>query len=261
MVSIKNNQLYILPDSTSLFKTIADDFMQRVIKSVKDKGIFTVVLAGGNTPKKLFSLLATEPYKSSIPWDKIYFFFGDERYVPEDQPNNNFFMAHQYLFNHVSVPMVNVFGIPTEYENPAEAAEDYADTLRSVMKVAADQVPQFDLIYLGLGSNAHTASLMPYTDLVKAYANSVDGNDKDQIVAATWVEELGMYRITLTPPVLNNAGSIIFLLEGAEKAEAVWQILQGPYDPVIYPAQLIKSTQPLIWFLDQSAASQLKLQG
>jgi 6-phosphogluconolactonase len=260
MVALKNNELNILPDSANLFKVIADDFMQRAVKAVKEKGLFTAVLAGGNTPKKLFTLLTTEPYKSGVPWDKIVFFFGDERYVPEDQPNNNFFMAHQYLFNHVHVQRVNVFEIPTEYEDPNDAAKDYADTLRSVLNVSANQIPQFDLIYLGLGSDAHTASLIPHTDLVKSYAQSADGGNKNQIVAAIWVPALNMYRITLTPPILNNADSIIFFLEGNEKAEAVWQILQGPYDPVTYPAQLIKPIKKsLVWFMDQAAAAKLKL--
>lgn len=258
MVSIKNNELHISPDSSSLYKAIADDFMQRAIEHVKRKGLFHVALSGGNTPKQLFTLLSQEPYKSSIPWDKIYFFFGDERYVPEDQPDSNYFMSHQYLFSKVNVPRVHVFQIPTQYKDPNKAAEDYAATMRDIFKLNNNDIPQFDLLYLGLGTNAHTASLMPGTDLVKAYAQSPDGGHKGQITAAAWIEELSMYRITFTPPVINNSSCIAFLVEGAEKAEPVWQILEGPHDPVLYPAQLIDGQHgKALWFLDKAATAKL----
>lgn len=250
--------LNISSDSASLFKAAADDFMRRANEYVKQKGVFNVVLSGGNTPKKFYTLLTTEAYKNNIPWDKINFFFGDERYVPEDQPTNNFYMAHQYLFSQVNVPMVNVFQIPTEYEDPNKAAQDYAATIRDTLHLKANELPQFDLIYLGLGSNAHTASLMPGTDLVKAYANNAGGIDRYQITAACWVSELNMYRITLTPPAINNSACIAFLVEGEDKVEAVWQILEGPRDAVMYPAQLIEANKgQLIWFLDQAAAGRL----
>jgi len=258
MVSINNNELNIAPDSNSLYRAIADDFVQRVNEHVKKNDIFHVALSGGNTPKNLFTLLAQEPYKSSIPWDKIYFFFGDERYVPEDQPDSNYFMSHQYLFSKVDVPRVHIFQVPTEYIDPNKAAEDYAATMRDIFKLKKDETPKFDLVYLGLGTNAHTASLMPGTDLVKAYEKSADGGHKGQITAADWIEELNMYRITFTPPIINNSTCIAFLLEGEDKAEPIWQILEGPHDPVTYPAQLIKGQHGKIrWFLDKPAAAKL----
>lgn len=259
MDPLKKNILNISPDSDRLYKVVADDFMQRARDAVEKKGVFHVVLSGGNTPKKLYTLLSTEPYKSGVPWGKIKFFFGDERYIPEDQPDNNFYMAHQYLFRHVNVPMVNVFQIPTEYEDPHQAAEDYAATLRDVLQIKKDEIPRFDLLYLGLGGNAHTASLMPNTELVKDYTKAPDGGDKHQITAAAWIEALNMYRITMTPNVINQSDCIAFVVEGAEKAEAVWQILEGPRDPINYPAQLIEAKQgQLIWFLDKPAAKKLK---
>ena len=260
MVSLNNHELTILPDSNSLYKAIADDFMQRANDAVKKNGIFNVVLSGGNTPKKLFALLSSEPYKSGVPWDKSRFFFGDERYVPQDQPDSNFCMARHYLFNNVRVPMVNVFQIPTEFKDPNKAAKDYADTLRDLFTLTDSDMPQFDMLYLGLGTNAHTASLMPGTDLVKAYAQAAEGGHKHQIVAAAWIEALRMFRITFTPPLINNSTCVAFLVEGADKAEAVWQIIQGPTDPVNYPAQLIKPTRgKLLWFLDKPAAANLKM--
>jgi 6-phosphogluconolactonase len=258
MVSIKNNELRISNDGPSLYKAIADDFMQRANQCAKEHNFFNVCLSGGNTPKKLFALLSEEPYKSGIEWDKIYFFYGDERYVPGDQPDNNYFMSHQYLFNNVNVPMVHVFQIPTEYKDPSKAADDYAATIRDILKVSGNEIPQFDILYLGLGTNAHTASLMPGTDLVKAYAKSVDGSKKGQIMAAAWIEELNMNRVTMTPPIINNSKCVAFLVEGDAKAEPVWQILEGPHDPVTCPAQLIKAENgQTLWFLDKPATAKL----
>lgn len=260
MVSIKNNELRISDDNNAMYKAIADDFMERAKQCVKEKGLFNVCLSGGNTPKKLFSLMSQEPYKTGVPWDKIHFFYGDERYVPEDQPDNNFFMSHQYLFNNVNVPMTHVYQIPTEYKDPNRAADDYAATLRTMLQVKGDSIPEMDILYLGLGTNAHTASLMPGTDLVKAYSKSKDGPKKGQIVAAAWIEELNMYRITMTPPMINNSKCIAFLVEGEEKAEPVWRILKGPHDPVQYPAQLIQAEHGhTLWFLDNPAATKLNI--
>ena len=259
MVSIGNNKLHISDNSEALYKAIADDFMARAKRCVKEKGIFDVALSGGNTPKKLYSLMTQEPYKTGIPWDKIRFFFGDERYVPADDRDSNYFMAHSYLFIHVPVPMQHVYMIPTHYQNPSRAAKDYADTIRELLKVPAEKMPRFDLLYLGLGTNAHTASLMPGTDLVKAYAASPNGEDKTQMTAAAWIEELNMYRITLTPPAINNSDCIAYLVEGESKAHPVWQILQGPHDPINCPAQLIKADHgELLWFLDKESASNLE---
>lgn len=258
MVSINNNELKISADSDSLYKAIADDFMQRAHDFVAKNGVFNVALSGGNTPKKLFTLLATEPYKSGVPWEKIHFFYSDERYVPQDQPDSNFCMSRQFLFTKVSVPLLNVFQVPTEYKDPKKAAGDYAATVRELLNVKNDETPAFDMLYLGLGTNAHTASLMPGTDLVKAYAKSPDGGDKNQIVAAAWIEPLNMYRITFTPTLINNSACIAFLVEGEEKAEPLWQILEGPDDPVMYPAQLIKVNRgKLLWFVDKPAAAKL----
>ena len=259
MVSINHNELLISENSEALYKAIADDFMQRANECIKAKGVFDVALSGGSTPKKLYSLLATEPYKTGIAWDKIRFFFGDERYVPADDPDSNYWMAHNYLFIHVPVPMQHVYMIPTHYKNPSRAAKDYADTIRELLNVDSDAIPEFDLIYLGLGANAHTASLMPGTDLVKTYVASPDGDDKDQITAAAWIEELNMNRVTLTPPAINNSACIAFLVEGDEKAHAVWQILEGPHDPVNCPAQLIKANHGnILWFLDTDSVAKLE---
>ena len=259
MVSIGNNKLIICDDEAATFKAAADDFMQQANQAIKEKGFFNVALSGGNTPKKFFTLLSSAPYKDSICWEKINFFFGDERYVPANEPNSNYFMAHEYLFNNVSVLQENIYLVPTEYIYPERAAESYADTIRNVFNIGKDEIPEFDLMYLGLGTNAHTASLMPNTDLVKIYANNPEGEDKTLLTAALWVDELNMNRITLTPPAINNSHNIIFLLEGKNKAKPVWQVLQGPHDPVNYPAQLIKANRgKIIWYLDKQAASELK---
>jgi 6-phosphogluconolactonase len=259
MVCINNSELHIFSDSNNLYKAIANDFMQRAKNNIQKKGTFNVVLSGGSTPKKLFSLLSQEPYKSGVTWDKIRFFFGDERYVPKDSPDNNFFTAKQYLFNHVPIMVQHIFPVPTECKDPHKAALEYAETIRDLLKVKNNEIPKFDLLYLGLGSDAHTASLMPGTDLVKIYSEKIAEKDQKKIVAADWIAALNMYRITFTPPLINNSERIVFLVEGQEKAKAVWEILEGPHDPVSYPAQLIEAKSgKIIWFMDESAARQLE---
>ena len=261
MVSIGDNKLVISHAADDFYKAVADDFMKRANDSVDGKGVFNVALSGGNTPKKLYDLLTQEPYKRGVPWDKIQFFFGDERYVPANELDNNYFMAHVHLFTKVGVPAQNVYMIPTEYVNPKVAAEDYAATLRTLLHVKGKGIPKFDLIYLGLGTNAHTASLMPHTDVVKHYAKKPSTKEQHEITAALWVKELNMNRITFTPPIINNSAAIIFLVEGESKATPVWKILQGEHNPVECPAQLIKADHgEIIWFLDEASASALKLE-
>lgn len=243
-----NQELLIRATDRDLFALAAQQFSEMAIAQVASKGRFNVVLAGGNTPKAYFSqLAATADIVEATPWDHIHFYFGDERYVPEDDDNNNYHMACEFLFSTLAVPKQNIHRIPTtEFASAKEAASKYAKQIADV---------DFDLIYLGLGDNAHTASLMPDTDLVKAYAN---GTAEDHLVAGLWVEALKMYRITLTPPAINRCPFIAFMAVGANKAEAVWQILKGPHDPVQYPAQLIHSDSgKTVWYLDQAAASKV----
>lgn len=255
------NEFKIFPHLHDVFQTAADEFVRRAVDAVNAKGVFTVVLAGGNTPKSFFDVLTSVKYSNKqIPWHHIKFFFTDERYVPANDPLSNSHMANQYLFAKVPVLAENIFPIPTEFNDPKDAAQHYEWTLRKTFRIKDNEFPQFDLIYLGLGEDAHTASLMPFSDVVKTYSDpqTINQETKYQLVVALWVAKLKMYRITLTPPVINNAACIIFLVTGANKASAVSAVLEGSNDPQRYPAQLIVRVHgKTFWYLDQDAAGKL----
>jgi 6-phosphogluconolactonase len=250
---MKNIDVKVFPDASDLFQFAAKDFCQRAIAAVKDKDNFSVVLSGGTTPTLFFDVLAeSEFYKNNIPWEKIQFYFGDERYVPPDSPESYYHMANAHLFSKLPVNPHNIFQISTRFSKPEDAANEYARVLQAHGDV------KFDLVYLGLGDNAHTASLMPYCDVVKDYIHNSLADYDNQLVAALYVAELDMYRITLTPTALNQGKDIIFLVTGAAKAQAVCEVLNGKADALHYPAQLIHSLRgKTIWYLDQAAAAKL----
>jgi len=260
---IKNNEIRIFPGSADLFQFAANDFKQRAISAVKQKGIFSVVLAGGNTPKLFFDVLTeAADYKKNIPWRLIQFFFGDERYFPSDNIKSNYHMAYEHLFSKVPINPDNIYRIPTEFSDPKDAAKDYEQTLRKVFHIQDNAFPQFDLLYLGLGDNAHTASLMPFSDAVKHYAENSLSYTNNQLVTSLFDTESNMYRITLTPIAINNGLNIIFIVTGANKATAVWEVLEGQIDPLHYPAQLIHCVdRKTIWYLDQAASARLSMTG
>lgn len=248
----------IFSNPQDLFLSAAEDFSRRAQAAVLAKGVFTVALSGGNTPQSLFdTLVGTKAYQEKTPWNKIKFFFSDERYVPLNDSKSNYHMAFEHLFSKVPVLKKNIYPIPTHFKDPLEAAKDYERTLRNAFKLKEDAFPNFDLLYLGLGDDAHTASLMPLSDVVKQYCKISD-NTNFQLVTSLWVAQQKMYRITFTPPAINHAEKIIFLVTGANKATAVNKVLEGPPDPEQYPAQLIHGGHhKTLWYLDEAAASQL----
>lgn len=243
-IIIKENIITIFKNEHDLFQFAANDFSDRAITAVKNKGYFSVALSGGNTPKLFFDALANNAdHKKNIPWGKIHFFFGDERYVSADSIDSNYHTANLYLFSKVPVNSNNVYRIPTECKDPKEAARSYEDTLKKNLPI--------DLIYLGLGDDAHTASLMPFSDVVKNVSHNT-------LVEALFVKKLNMFRITLTPTAINHCKNIIFLVSGENKATAVENVLKGSADPERYPAQLIQCENgKTIWLLDQAAAKTL----
>lgn len=249
MDNLKRQSIEIFDNSAQLFDFAAHDFYQRAIHGVQSKGHFSVVLSGGETPKLFFDKLTTNDlYRNSIPWQHIRFFFGDERYVASSDPRSNYHMAYSHLFSKINIPPDNIFPIPTDYVDPVLAAEKYEQTLRTVLSDG------FDLTYLGLGENAHTASLMPDSKIVKLAATK----RLDEMVTSLFVPEFNMFRITLTPSALNNSSCIIFLVEGEKKSKAVAHVIEGSYDPVLYPAQLIQCKKGNnLWFLDKAASSRL----
>ncbi len=251
----------VFPDAATLFAAAAKDFETRAINAVKAKGLFDVVLAGGNTPKAFYEAVTRlTDYKNRIPWQYIRFFFGDERYVPADDKQSNYHLAYEYLFSKAPINPESIYRIPTEFEQPDAAASAYDSLLRKVLRLADNTLLPFDLVYLGLGDDAHTASLMPASAVVKHAAENPLQDTNHPLAAALQLPASGLYRITLTPNAINHSQQIIFLVNGANKATAVWEALAGPRNPAEVPAQLIHCAHgSTLWYLDQLAASQLSV--
>ena len=237
----------VLTDPAAVFAAAAVEFLQRARTAIQGSGRFTVALSGGATPKHLYSLLATQ---SGAPWDKMRFFFSDERHVPPDHPDSNFRMANESLFSQAPIPKENIFRVPAEIPDADTAAQSYEQTLRQFFALEDDGLPRFDLILLGMGPDGHTASLFPGTAAL---------HEDERLVAANWVEKFKTWRLTFTYPVINNAAAVLFMTTGAEKQEALLQVLQGKPDPENYPAQGIQPTNgSLLWLVDQAAAGPMK---
>jgi len=243
--------VHISANSEELARFAAEQFVRLAIEAQRERGLFTVALAGGSTPKTLYVLLASEQesYRAQLDFGMIHFFWGDERHVPPDHPDSNYRMASEAMLSKVPVPLENVHRIKSEMADAEEAARDYEQVLEKFFKLENGQLPRFDLVVLGMGSDGHTASIFPDSDVI---------NEKRRLVVAPWVEKLRSYRITLTPPVLNKAASTIVLVSGAKKAEVLHKVLEGEYRPEFFPAQLISPSEGgLLWLADREAAQLL----
>jgi 6-phosphogluconolactonase len=231
-----------------LFQAAADEVIHAATEAVAQRGRFTIALSGGSTPKNLYTLIAANA-SANLPWAQMFFFWGDERHVPPDDPDSNYRMAKEAFLSKIPVPPGNVFRIPAENPDAAAAAEAYEQTLRKFFAVGAGEFPRFDLILLGMGPDGHAASLFPETAALQ---------EKSRLVVANWVEKLGTSRITFTLPLLNAARCVAFLVSGIDKAEALHEVLEGNAPGEKYPSKLVQpSAGKLIWFVDRAAASQL----
>jgi 6-phosphogluconolactonase len=238
---------YIVEDSAELSVRVADWFLSLVNNVLQKQDRFTVALSGGSTPKKLFALLATDDYKNRIDWTRVHCFWGDERFVPFADDRNNAKMAYEQLLNHVPVRPEHIHIMPTEME-PPQAVAAYTKIIDSYFKPGA---ASFDLVMLGLGDNAHTLSLFPGYPII---------HEKEKTVDAFYLKEQEMYRITLTAPIVNLASNICFIVAGADKSPAVREIIEGEWNPDLYPAQVIKPVKgKMFWFMDAAAAAELSL--
>lgn len=238
--------LEILPNLEGVSQSAAQQFAVLARQAFERRGRFRVCLAGGSTPRELYRLLAQSPYLEGLPWEKMEFFWGDERLVPPDDPQSNFHQAHLDLLDHVPVEPDHIYRMKGELP-PAEAAAEYAAQLRS----RADPDlgwPSLDLVLLGLGADGHTASLFPNSDPTPA---------ETQPVLAVTGDYQGRpaNRITLTPLVFNSARQVFFLVSGAEKAAALAATLGESRDLRRWPAQRIHPGE-ITWFVDAAAAAQ-----
>jgi 6-phosphogluconolactonase len=257
----------VFPDSQTLAHAAAARFQESAANAIAQRGVFTVALAGGSTPRLTYSLLAGEPYRSQIEWGKIQFFWGDERCVPPDHPDSNYRMAWEALLSHIPVTPDHVHRMQGENPDVAVAAAAYAREIRAVIGSDADlpdrgpsgrgssaDLPKFDLVLLGLGPDGHTLSLFPGS---AALAGSKELERQD-LVVANWVEKFKTWRITMTARLVNHAAGILFQVEGEDKASPLREVLYGTYDPETYPAQLIRPADgECFWFVDRHAAGLL----
>ncbi len=231
-----------------LFQAAAEEFIRAANDAVAQRKRFAVALSGGSTPRSLYTLLAANA-SPSLPWDRMFFFFGDERHVPPDHPESNYRMANEALFSKTPIPAANIFRVAGENPDASAAAGEYEKNIRDFFSAPAGEFPRFDLILLGLGPDGHTASLFPETQALQ---------EKSRLVAANWVEKFKTSRITFTLPLLNAAHRLSFLVSGTDKAPALHEVLEGKAPGEEYPAKLVQpGAGQLIWFVDRAAASEL----
>jgi 6-phosphogluconolactonase len=243
-------EIRTLATPQELFAAAAEEVVQSANEAVAERGRFTITLSGGSTPRSLYTLLATNA-RTSLPWDRTFFFWGDERHVPPSDPDSNYRMAEETLLSKIPVAATNVFRIPAENPDAAAAAKAYELTLRKFFALQPGEFPKFDLILLGMGPDGHTASLFPETAALQ---------EKSRLVVANWIEKFKTSRITLTLPVLNAARCVAFLVSGTEKATALRAVLESDAPGEQCPSKLVRPTDgKLIWFADRAAASGLKL--
>ncbi len=243
-------EVRILDDAEDVARAAAGEFRRRAEDAIADRGRFAAALSGGSTPRLLFRAL-TKPAAGDLPWNRIHLFWGDERTVPPDHPDSNFRMVHEELLSRVAVPAANIHRMRGEDPDPAAAAADYEAELRGFFGLGPGQVPRFDLVFLGMGADGHTASLFPRSEALIA---------RERLVAAPWIEALGSRRLTLTTPVLNHATCVVFLVVGGDKAATLRRVLEDPRRPVELPAQSVDPEDgELLWLVDAPAGRLLSL--
>lgn len=241
-------EIRTLTTPQELFAAAAEEVVRTALDAVEQRGRFAIALSGGSTPKNLFNLLATNA-RNALPWDRMFFFWGDERHVPPDDPDSNYRMADETMLSKVPVPPGNVFRIAAENPDANAAADSYEKTLVKFFALKPGEFPRFDLILLGMGPDGHTASLFPGTAALQ---------EKSRLVVANWVEKLKTHRLSFTLPVLNAAATVAFLISGTDKAPALRAVLQSDAPGEQYPAKLVHPVDgKLIWLIDRAAASQL----
>ncbi len=237
-------EIRITEEKSALSQQASELFASSAIDAVEKRGHFAVALAGGSTPKATYHLLTSEPYATSLPWEQIHLFWGDERCVPPDDGESNYLMVKQSLLDSINIPSANIHRMAGELE-PHIAANKYALELKHFFSGSI----RFDLVMLGMGDDGHTASLFPHTDALHT----------QEAVAANYVPKLDTWRLTLSAQTINAARHIVFLVAGEDKAPALHEVLQGEPNPEQYPSQLISPDEGnLTWLVDKTAASQLR---
>lgn len=233
----------VVPDQSALIERSLEIVLEKILTLMETQGKCTLVLSGGNTPKPLYEALA----RQNIDWEKLYIFWGDERYVNPQHPDSNQKMARQAWLDRVKIPAENIYTMPTLAGNPEYDARFYEIQLENFFQLAKGEIPTFDIVLLGMGDDGHTASLFPHTQALKV---------SDRLV--TVGEKNSEPRLTLTLPVINQARNVMFMVAGANKRMALEQIFSPTNNGETYPAKLIQPQGELWWLLDQEAGAELK---
>ena len=250
MKSTVKPEIKIVDNAEAMSRLAAQTLVEHIRETLRGQNTYSIVLSGGSTPRRLYTLLADDPgWRGQISWDRIHFFWGDERPVPPDHPDSNYRMAHDAMLSKVDVPPAHIHRMRAEFPDAAKAAEDYTREICRFFDIKDGEVPSFSCILLGMGADGHTASLFPGSPAL---------NESKHLVIANWVDQFQSSRLTLTYPVLNNADLILLLVSGPEKADMLKEVLAGDRAPNRYPVQRIQPKHGMLkWLVDQSAAIQL----
>ena len=241
-------EVIICRDAAELARRAAEQLAARAAESIARTGRFAVALSGGSTPRTVYSLLAAPEFRDRIDWPRVHLFWGDERCVPPMHPDSNFRMVQEALLSKIAIPAENIHRMMGENE-PAAAAAAYEQDLKKLFGAEQGDWPRFDLIFLGLGEDGHTASLFPGTAALDA---------TESWVVAVYVEKLQSHRLTLTRPVIRAAAQVSFLVSGASKAEIVREIFASDRALDPYPAATVAPRAGhLTWLIDRDAAREL----
>ena len=236
----------MLPSAAALADAVAARFVAAAAEAIASRGQFIVALSGGSTPRGTYLRLGTEALVSEVMWSRVHILWGDERCVPPDHVESNYRMARETLLDHVPVPAANVHRIHGE-DDPATAAAAYEATLRALLQTPTGA--RIDLVLLGLGEDGHTASLFPGGAAV---------HEQTRWVMAARASAGSMWRITLTPAVINAAAEVLFLVSGGAKAGILGRVIEGPRRPQELPAQAIAPSNGRVrWCVDAAAAAEL----
>lgn len=243
---MSRSHLQVFAGNPSLVDGAAAFIADAAAKAIAERGLFTLALSGGGTPESVYARLAQGDYRERIAWDRVHIFFGDERCVPPEDARSNYRMVREAWLDHAPIPAGHIHRIRGE-DDPAREALRYEQEIAALYRTAA--LPAFDLILLGMGDDGHTASLFPGTAALR---------EKERWVVAQYVEVMQTWRVTFTAPLINAARCVVFLVQGAGKAQMLWNVRKGPYQPDVWPAQLIEPAGgDLHWLTDATAAAQM----
>jgi 6-phosphogluconolactonase len=251
-------RLTVANDEVELASRAAERIAQLIADAADAHGSAIVSLTGGTTPRLSYAALADsrQPWRSRVPWPQVQLFWGDERHVPPDHSDSNYRMARVTLLDHVPIPADHVHRMRGELPDAHDAAADYERVLTDV-ESGFSRIPLFDLMLLGVGEDAHIASLFPGSELLEPHTRP-DAEQPRRRVAAIWAPHLAAWRITLTPETILDSRAIVVLVAGAKKADAVRAALDEPLDVQKYPAQLLRTAGDRVqWFVDGAAAARL----